>query len=161
MRSEPRNNLAVLLAKSSTDKTKIKALRAELKSVSANLTLKQSGQTKPKLGKAQNCAKYSQEDQYGPGKYFESRVEFFDCLNLEPANGKKQKKNDIWWHFCFSCGRNSMHKSIDCPKLSSNKGRVGAKSYVASLHKPSKSCDDEVSKNSDSNSYDSVESFKT
>ena len=40
VRSEPQDDLAALLAKSTTDKTKIKALRAELKSVSAKLTLK-------------------------------------------------------------------------------------------------------------------------
>ena len=53
-----------------------------------------------------------------------------------------------------------MHESSDCPKLLSNKGRAGPKRYVAFLLKPSKLFDDEAINNSDSDLYDSVESFK-
>ena len=62
--------------------------------------------------------------------------------------------------FPFSCGHNGQHETSDCPKISSNKEHTGAKIYVASLHKPSKSYNDEASYDSDSDLYNSVESYK-
>ena len=88
---------------------------------------------------------YSQEARYGPGKAFESRQDFFDELNQDPANGKKQLRNGLWFYCYSTCGRNGHHEASNCPKKPSCRGQTGAKSYMAALNKSSKSSDDKAS----------------
>ena len=114
---------------------KIKALTIELRQSCANLALKQNGgcTTSKNPSSKSLRALYIWEEQYVPGKLFESRKEFFEWLYKKPSSGSKKKKNGLTWHFCSICKRNVRHEPKDCPKKSYNKGQKGARSYAAAM----------------------------
>jgi hypothetical protein len=132
---EKHSDIAAPFAEKQDSADKIKSLKRELRQSRANLALKQnSGQKASKVPSNKSPrALYSWEAQYGPGKSFESREEFFEWLYKKPAGSTTQKKNGLVWHFCKYCKRNVRHESQDCPKKAQNKGKQGARSYAASL----------------------------
>jgi hypothetical protein len=133
---EKHSDIAALFASKQNSADKIKSLKRELRQSRANLALKQNGGQKASKAPKSNSqprALYSWEEQYGPGKSFETREEFFEWLYKQPAGSTTQKKNGLVWHFCKYCKRNVRHESKYCPKKASNKGKQGARSYAASL----------------------------
>ena len=132
---EKHSDIAALFASKQNSADKIKSLKRELRQSRANLALKQNAGQKASKAPKNNSprALYSWEAQYGPGKSFESREEFFEWLYKQPAGSTTQKKNGLVWHFCKYCKRNVRHESKDCPKKASHKGKQGARSYAASL----------------------------
>jgi hypothetical protein len=86
-RREKHSDIAALLASKSNSADKIKTLKRELRQSRANLALKQNaGQKASKAPRSKTSrALYTWEDQYGPGKSFETREEFFEWLYKQPA----------------------------------------------------------------------------
>ena len=85
---EKHSDIAALFASKQNSADKIKSLKRELRQSRANLALKQNAGQKASKAPSNKSprALYSWEAQYGPGKSFESREEFFEWLYKKPAS---------------------------------------------------------------------------